>query len=85
MNPKELQTAKIFYSWILSKLDNYPDMKLRKQRAKQLARELWDEYHYPVIAKVIKNPSCATIRDFERLALQYRELKPLPPIWTPPN
>ena len=85
MQEKELKTMEVFLKWLVEKLGNYPDPKVRLNRAKQLARELWDEFGYEIVKKTLKERGCVTIRDFERLALQIRELPKKQPVWTPPS
>lgn len=82
MNP----TANLLLNWLQEKLQGtYPDPRANLNRAKQIAREYWDEFGEEIVKKALKQQSCVTIRDFERLCLQIRELPKQKPVWSPPD
>lgn len=86
MNTTNRQTADILLKWLQQKLEgNCQDKVVRLNRAKKLARDYWDEFGPDVIKEALKQYNCVTIRDFERLCLQIRELPKQKPVWSPPN
>lgn len=70
MNP----TANTLYKWV-KKVFYYriQNNEIATAKAKEYSREKWFEFGEKVIRRVIKQPNCTSIRDFECMCIKFKE------------